>query len=162
MNRLPDRAARRRYYLIDKSAVQSQRMLGLIILIGSGIATFAVLCAIVNFITRDAKGSAQYEADTPNVRYVPPTAGEWLLDLCGLAITGCGVAGGMRVIQSANRRNRSIAYVPPVSRQLPYLPAEEILLRGSGSPVSHDELLRPVINQPSQAEELLRATQIDP
>jgi len=73
--------------------------------------------------------------------------------LCGLA------AFSSRVYVSLDQKARFIPYVPPVRDQIAALPAEDVLLRGSGALVQGEyDLLRaaqPQIAAP--ADELLRA-----
>jgi hypothetical protein len=65
-----------------------------------------------------------------------------------------------RLSCSQSQRAASISYVPPVHEQIANLPADEVLVRGSGEPAAPGELLRAAHDVvETQAEELLRPTE---
>ena len=66
---------------------------------------------------------------------------------------------GVKLWQLTSKRAKTMPYVPPVADQIAALPAEDILVRGSGQPAAASgELLRAAqVGGTSDATELLRA-----
>jgi hypothetical protein len=85
----------------------------------------------------------------------------WTLPAYLLAIPAAFVLGGAFVARHCVKKATAIPYVPPVREQLAWLPADEVLLRGSDEPAATaDELLRAAAHATeTPAEELLRATE---
>ena len=150
MNKVPDRAKVWREYKL--------RHAGAIILsiLGACLAAFAalnILGAIWFTLTDDpdcdSDGFPACTSVPQRLVYSIPTA------LVGVLL----FAGGKRLFRVQLKKANDMPYVPPVRDQLPTLPADEVLLRGSqATPAPPEELLRPAGRQDSAQGELLRAT----
>lgn len=139
--KVPDRAKARREYLVKKAKTNTQRIFGALITIFFGLLTVVFAIGMVFCLVR---------TDGPSI--------VWVLLLA--LLTGSATYLGYRFVYDANVEDKSIECVPPVHEQIPHLPAEEVLLRGSqASAASPDELLRSAAKQETPAEELLRATE---
>lgn len=142
MNRIPDKMKIRRQYLRKKGSAYS--IVGFTWFVSSAGFATATICIMLLIIYRGVK-------DSPLTDFLP-----WLNGgLIGGVVVG--IVGSFWCYEAKARAN-SIAYIPPVRQQLPTLPADEVLLRGSQVPsASPEELLRSVDCVETPAEELLRA-----
>src|SRR5207302_1455516 len=99
-------------------------------------------------------GVASGVNDTTFAGAVPPVGLGLALEM--LLISVSTAVFGIWMLRTASK---PLPYVPPIREQIPSLPADEILLRGSQvSPALPEELLRPAGRQETPAQEMLRAT----
>jgi hypothetical protein len=140
MNKVPDRAKMRREYLRKKSSII------FLYFLGGGTMLFCSILGLFFLILFCLDRSA---GDTRAICFA-----------CMFALSAATLAGRWLLLISA-KKDTSLAYVPPVHDQLPTLPAEEVLLRGSQpSPAAPEELLRPARSAETPAEELLRSSSV--
>lgn len=146
MNRVPDRVKMRREYLEDKTAAAAQRIAGIVLTVFCTLAAFVYgISALLQIVVWTLVRNLYMPTETMITRLV-------LLLLFSL-----GAFLGLHIFRTAEWE-KSISYVPPVREQLPTLPAEEVLLRGSQtSPAAPEQLLRAAGSEQTPAEELLRA-----
>lgn len=147
MKKLADRVKLRREYL-------ERRNMGNLLGVAFGCVSIAAFMVAILihfwFLRPDYDGY-----DGPDYRNLMQIA-IMVVTIGGPACIGiCFAWGSVSVFKIAT----AIPYVPSVEEQLPNLPAEEVLLRGSQvAPVAPEELLRPAGGQETAKDELLRAT----
>ena len=132
MNKVPDRAKLRREYVWKKTKV-------IIPAIFTGSISLLLVASVLKIAFQPSTMS-----DSQLAAFV----------LFLVLMVPCTI-----IIILCEKRALSIPYVPPIREQIPTLPADEILLRGSqASPASPEELLRAsTVTAETNVEELLRA-----
>ena len=142
MNKVPDRAKMRREFLCNRGKVYGLEVIGSIMWVYCGIP--ALGCALfLGYLLFVADGFAPVQL----------TVLQWMLGLGAIAFCG------KRLQVFSINKAKSIPVIPAMSKQLPTLPADEVLLRGAQPlPASSEELLRPAGKVETKAEDLLRAS----
>ncbi len=138
MNKVPNRKKLRREYLSTKRRLNLIQIVGFMVLMPSTLMPLLLIMASILLL----RYSVLYSCAT----------------LVALAVWLLIVRWGWRALMEVEKRERSLAYVPPATPNT--LPAEEILLRSSQVPaVEHSSvLLRAARGGETPEEQLLRAT----
>jgi len=148
--KLADLAKKRRENLMKKSRANTMLCVGFILLLLFGVSTLFFGMATL------------YSLQSLTMSISSPLTA--IISAIGMTAFCCPLAYffGIRIMKKAGNDMAELRYVPPVRDQLAALPAEEILVRGSGQPAATpEELLRAARAGTADArEELLRANDL--